>query len=207
MKGIHYVAGVTRIYRQALDCFKRDPDTYHFEPLWLDELKKLPAWISGVISLTSALIGFVLLLRENAQLGATILAILLLAGLFLGFVYGAFSKTPPLVAGGKGLYRFEKYRSWPFVGIGFVVGFTAAILIIQPSRDLVKSAITGKPVSTSVAGFSHSTEPTEVSETTHQAPSETEKEMSACFVQYFSDIPADRIVVLERGFESHTILD
>ena len=41
MKGINYVAGVTRIYRYALDCFKKDPDNYHFDPQWLDELKKL----------------------------------------------------------------------------------------------------------------------------------------------------------------------
>jgi putative protease len=41
MKGINYVAGVTRAYRQALDCFKKDPDNYHFNPKWLEELKKL----------------------------------------------------------------------------------------------------------------------------------------------------------------------
>jgi putative protease len=41
MKGINYVAGVTRTYRQALDCFKKDPENYHFDPEWLKELKKL----------------------------------------------------------------------------------------------------------------------------------------------------------------------
>ena len=41
MKGINYVAGVTRIYRHALDCFKKNPESYHFDPQWLDELKKL----------------------------------------------------------------------------------------------------------------------------------------------------------------------
>ena len=41
MKGINYVAGVTRTYRQALDCFKKDPENYHFDPEWLEELKKL----------------------------------------------------------------------------------------------------------------------------------------------------------------------
>jgi putative protease len=41
MKGINYVAGVTRTYRQALDCFKKNPENYHFEPEWLEELKKL----------------------------------------------------------------------------------------------------------------------------------------------------------------------
>ncbi|MDX1778328.1 MAG: U32 family peptidase C-terminal domain-containing protein, partial [Thermodesulfobacteriota bacterium] len=41
MKGINYVAGVTRTYRQALDCFKKDPENYHFDTERLEELKKL----------------------------------------------------------------------------------------------------------------------------------------------------------------------
>lgn len=41
MKGIHYVAGVTRVYRHALDSFGENPETYQFQPKWLDELKKL----------------------------------------------------------------------------------------------------------------------------------------------------------------------
>jgi putative protease len=41
MKGINYVAGVTRIYRHALDCFKKNPESYHCDPQWLEELKKL----------------------------------------------------------------------------------------------------------------------------------------------------------------------
>lgn len=41
MKGIHYVAGVTRIYRRALDCYEKDPENYQFQPGWLEELKKV----------------------------------------------------------------------------------------------------------------------------------------------------------------------
>jgi len=41
MKGINYVAGVTRIYRHALECYRRDPENYHFQEAWLEELKKL----------------------------------------------------------------------------------------------------------------------------------------------------------------------
>ena len=41
MKGIHYVAGVTRIYRHALDCYGRDPEGYQFKAEWLEELKKI----------------------------------------------------------------------------------------------------------------------------------------------------------------------
>lgn len=41
MKGIHYVAGVTRIYRHALDCYGENPEGYQFQAKWLEELKKV----------------------------------------------------------------------------------------------------------------------------------------------------------------------
>ena len=41
MKGIHYVACVTRIYRRALDCYGENPDEYQFQTQWLEELRKL----------------------------------------------------------------------------------------------------------------------------------------------------------------------
>lgn len=41
MKGINYVAGVTSIYRHALDCYRKNPQGYQFQRPWLAELKKL----------------------------------------------------------------------------------------------------------------------------------------------------------------------
>jgi len=41
MKGIYYVAGVTRIYRHALDCFGKNAEDYQFQTQWLEELKKV----------------------------------------------------------------------------------------------------------------------------------------------------------------------
>ncbi len=38
MKGVHYLAGVLRVYRTALDTFYADPDSYSFNPAWLEEL-------------------------------------------------------------------------------------------------------------------------------------------------------------------------
>lgn len=38
MKGIHYLAGVLRIYRTALDRFCADPDGYIADPAWMEEL-------------------------------------------------------------------------------------------------------------------------------------------------------------------------
>jgi putative protease len=41
MKGIHYVAGVTRVYRSALDSYRKDPDSFRCRPEWLDELQRI----------------------------------------------------------------------------------------------------------------------------------------------------------------------
>jgi len=41
MKGIYYVAGVTRIYHHALGCYGKNPEEYLFQAQWLEELKKV----------------------------------------------------------------------------------------------------------------------------------------------------------------------
>lgn len=41
MKGIHYLASVVRVYRDALDRYCEDPGCYRFRPEWLDELGKI----------------------------------------------------------------------------------------------------------------------------------------------------------------------
>jgi U32 family peptidase len=38
MKGVHYLAGVLRVYRTALDAYARDPLHYSTDPAWLEEL-------------------------------------------------------------------------------------------------------------------------------------------------------------------------
>ena len=41
MKGINYVAGVVKTYREALDSYSSDPVNYKIDPNWMDELKKV----------------------------------------------------------------------------------------------------------------------------------------------------------------------
>lgn len=41
MKSVYYVAAVTRVYRAALDAYAADPATWHYDPLWHDELDKV----------------------------------------------------------------------------------------------------------------------------------------------------------------------
>lgn len=40
MKSVHYVATVTKVYRQAIDRYYADPASYRFDPAWLDEIAK-----------------------------------------------------------------------------------------------------------------------------------------------------------------------
>lgn len=39
MKSLHYAAAVTMVYRQALDRYAANPETYQYDPNWLEELK------------------------------------------------------------------------------------------------------------------------------------------------------------------------
>jgi putative protease len=41
MKGIHYLASVVRVYREALDRLLDDPANYSCRPEWLEELGKI----------------------------------------------------------------------------------------------------------------------------------------------------------------------
>lgn len=41
MKGIHYAATAVKIYREALDRYFADPESYTMQPYWLAELKKI----------------------------------------------------------------------------------------------------------------------------------------------------------------------
>ncbi len=41
MKGLHYVATITRAYRETLDRYFEDPENFTFDPSWDDELAKV----------------------------------------------------------------------------------------------------------------------------------------------------------------------
>jgi len=41
MKGAHYVASVVRVYREALDSYRKDPGGFRIQSEWLDELGKI----------------------------------------------------------------------------------------------------------------------------------------------------------------------
>lgn len=51
MKSIHYVATVTKVYRQAFDAYEADPEHFTVRQEWLDELEKdfPPALHAGLL--------------------------------------------------------------------------------------------------------------------------------------------------------------
>ena|GEM_PF-1623395 len=185
---------------------------------WIEAIKKLPAWISGAISLVTALIGFSLLLQGERQLGIAILAIVGAAALLVLCAYLAFAKTPPLVAGGKGVYRFARYRPWGLIGMGFVLGFVVALLLSKQNRTFVAGAFLGAETSAAIpvqtpAGARSSAPadaPARAGTATLDSPSgaavTTRPGEGDCFDQFFSDVPADRIKSAEVGTNEPQLL-
>lgn len=41
MKSVHYVATVTKVYREAVDSYLADPEHYEVKPEWIEELEKI----------------------------------------------------------------------------------------------------------------------------------------------------------------------
>ncbi len=41
MKGIHYLATVLKVYREAVDAYTKSPETYIYDPAWFKELSKI----------------------------------------------------------------------------------------------------------------------------------------------------------------------
>ena len=112
---------------------------------WTDFAQKLPTLISGGISLTTTIIGFVLLIKGNYQLGISILGLLTLIVLFSTCIYFAFTKTLPLVEGGTGVYRFKKMRLLAFLGIAAIVVSMFLILARESNRTFLLAGFRNSP--------------------------------------------------------------
>lgn len=109
----------------------------------MDDMRKLTSWLSGAVGIISAIFSIVFLFQKDFSI-AIIFAIGFLIILLLAFLYIAFAKTPPLVAGGKGVYRFAPYGHLSLIGIGLIVGLVVAVLVFEPSRSFIALSLTGK---------------------------------------------------------------
>ena len=104
---------------------------------WIESIRRLPAFVQGAIGLLTLIIGFVVLFRDNVYLSVTVSSALILIATFLLCIYLVFAKTPPLVEGGRGVYRFEGYRILALVGIFFVLILVTVLLVTESSRSFV----------------------------------------------------------------------
>lgn len=170
---------------------------------WIEAARKSPGWVSGGISLATAVIGFVLLLQGNVQLGVTVLGVLLTALLLFGLAYVAFARTTPLIEGGRGVYRFEKYRLWALVGLGLVVGLVIAVLLFRESRLFIVAAITGRDRAVEVGGEAGSGGLTGGNQGERTDASFADE----CFGAYFSAVGDGRVATLENGATAQVVLD
>jgi hypothetical protein len=84
---------------------------------WLDSIKKLPGWITGFIAFVTAVVGFVKLWQGDTGLVTTVLLAIGVGGGTLGCAYLAFKRTPPLVEGGKGTWKYARWRPWALAGL------------------------------------------------------------------------------------------
>jgi len=149
------------------------------EERWTDVLKKLPTGISGAVSFISAIIGFVLLLQGNYQISIKVITFLALGALFFSSLYMAFTKTPPLVEGGKGVYAFSKYRAWAFVGMGVSILLLFLVMyILQNQNEEEPELISGNVY----------------------------LEVNPCFKDFFEDIKSDRVIQLESGTDDFDLI-
>ncbi len=115
---------------------------------WTDLIKSLSTQITATIGLISLIIGFVSLLQGNLYLGATVSGATVLIALLCLCIYVAFAKIPPRISGGKGIYRFESYRSWALVGIGFIFALIIGLFMAKPSQTFIIIAFLGTPTPT-----------------------------------------------------------
>ena len=109
----------------------------------IESIKKAPDWVKAAVGLVTLIIGFIALFQENPYLSITVSVAVAFVAAFCLCLYVAFAKTPPLIKGGKGVYRFENYRSWALVGVFLVPIVFVLLLAGESSRSFVTIAFVG----------------------------------------------------------------
>jgi hypothetical protein len=76
---------------------------------WLDSIKKLPGWITGLIVFVMAMAGFVRLWQGDAGLVTIVLLAIGVGGGTLGCAYLAFKRIPSLLESGKRKWQYPRW--------------------------------------------------------------------------------------------------
>lgn len=115
---------------------------------WIEWIKNIPNWVKAAILFIGVIVGFIISFRENSYLYVTVSVALLLVGAFGFSLFIAFTKTRPMIEGGRGMYRFERYRPWAFVGMVLILGLISLSLASRTSRGFIVTALVGTPTPT-----------------------------------------------------------
>jgi tetratricopeptide (TPR) repeat protein len=115
------------------------------QPIWTKWVKEIPTWLKGTIGLITTIISFIILFRANVHLSIIVtIGVLLITTLCL-CLYIIYARTPPLIEGGKGVYRFENYRKWAITSIFFMPLLVIAFFYVDASRSFILAAFFDNP--------------------------------------------------------------
>lgn len=115
---------------------------------WLETIKKLPAWIKGMIGFVSLVIGFVVLFRENFHISVTVSIAIAFFALFYLAVFFAFSKKDPAALRKKRVYRFPRARPWALVSLALLPLLLILLVTVKGTRSFAINAFIGTPTAT-----------------------------------------------------------
>jgi len=118
-----------------------------------DLIKSSSGMIASIIGTITTIIGFSILLRENFQLFALVIILIIMALLQLTLVYIVSAKTQSNLIGAKERYRFPRARPWAIGGFFTILVFGIFSLFTDSVQNFTTIAIHGTPISSSTPSF------------------------------------------------------
>jgi len=113
---------------------------------WIERIKDLPGWIKGVISITTLIITFVILFRDNLYLSTTVSVAIVLTSAFCFSLYVVFSRRESKILGGGRVYRYgSSQRRVALVVVILSPVVAASLLVYKPTRSWTEIALAGTP--------------------------------------------------------------
>lgn len=129
----------------------------------MDWLKKLPAWLKGLIALFTSIIGFVFLFLSNIYLSITISTTVILVAIFCLSMYLVFSKKRSEVVDGRYINKFpNKYRYPALAGLVGIPLLIAMFFVNKPTRTFAIISFVGTATPTTTPTITPSPTPTVV---------------------------------------------
>lgn len=113
------------------------------KPSLTEYLKQFSGWVTGGITFLTMLVGFVLLFRDNPQLITILIVLTTSVAIEIVFWRVIADKTEPLIAGGKGVYRYPNLRKFAIAGIFIFPFFVLVFFTSTIGRTLSKTAFLG----------------------------------------------------------------